>query len=237
MLVAYFDDSNTHDDAATVTLAGYIAPEMNWTAFEKETAELFKNEGIKIFHANKFEARKNEFKGWTPMRQLRFAAEWLDIAKRQVMCGYAVSLLKSDFDLARSDTGLAQEISAFGYSFQIALRRICARGSLWNVICDQGISIVIEDGNHKNRGVAANFQRMLKDNQPLIGRVKSLSFQEKGACHAVQLADFLAYYAGKDSERYRDSGEKRVRPYLDLAFSRVPTDVTYCSEFYRAPDW
>ena len=175
MLYAYLDDSHTHSGTATVTMAGYIAPSRGWKRFEKSSKKLFKKDGIGVFHAKEFENRKGAFGGWTAQRQLRFATEWLDIAHANVMCGYSVPILKNDYHKARKETGLAQDISAYGYCFKILLRNACRNRALWDQICAHGLSIIIEDGNVNNAGIEADFHRILQENGPLNGRVSSRS--------------------------------------------------------------
>ena len=78
---------------------------------------------------------------------------------------------------------------------------------------------------------------MLEENGPLNGRVQSLSFAKKNSCRAVQLADYLAYYAGRDAEIHGKLRRADNRPYLDIALERVPTDYALCSDFKRNPNY
>lgn len=237
MLYGYFDDSNTHGATKTVTMAGYIAPLENWRLFERASNDFFRREGIGRFHAKDFDKRSGDFKGSTLVHQLRFATEWFDIARETVMCGYAIGIDKADYNQAKSETRLAQSISPYGYCFKILLRKICKNGALWDQICSRGLHLIIEHGNTGNAGLSVDFEAMLRENGPLNGRVKSLSFAKKDDCRAIQLADYLAYYSGRDTEIYSDCQMPRDRPYLDIALQCVPTDYALCSKFVANPDY
>ena len=237
MLYAFLDDSNTHASARTVTLAGYIAHKDARSVFEQSSTALFHETGITTFHARKFEKRDGIFKGWTPPKQLIFATEWLNVATANVMCGYSVTIDKAEFREAKATTRLAAEISPIGYCFKIALSKMCKNSALWQQICEHGLAIVLEDGNTNNRGMLKDFQRMLLENGPLNGRVRSLETAKKNSCCAIQLADYLAYYAGQDIETFGRSTMKRSRPMLDLALNAVPTDYSICFDFTPNPDW
>ena len=237
MLYAFLDDSNTDASAKTVTLADYIAHNDAWSVFEQNSRALFHRTGVTTFHARKFEKRDGAFKGWTPPKQLIFATDWMTAASANVMCGYSVTVDKAEFNEAKASTGLAAEISPIGYCFKIALRKMCKNSAVWRQICEHGLAIVIEDGNPNNRGMIKDFARMLSENGPLNGRVKSLETAKKNSCCAIQLADYLAYYTGQDIETFGRSTAKRTRSMLDLALTAVPTDYSICFDFTPNPDW
>ena len=50
MLVCYLDDSGTDRRNRLVTLAGYIAKEDQWSAFETEVEPIFGRYGVKVLH-------------------------------------------------------------------------------------------------------------------------------------------------------------------------------------------
>ncbi|MEQ1576915.1 MAG: DUF3800 domain-containing protein [Hyphomicrobium sp.] len=237
MLTAYFDDSHSHAETKTVTLAGYVSLAENWKGFENQSRELFRSDGVKLFHAKEFDGRKGCFKGWTMARQLRFITDWLDIASTTVMCGFSISVLKADYHKARSETGLAQSISPYGYCFEIALRRMCANGHFWSKICEQGMSIIIEAGNPGNQGIRVDFERIIAEHNRLQGKIHALDFNRKDSSQAIQLADFLAYYSGKRSERLASGQSIIDQSYLDIALVRMPTDMGLYREFYRTPNF
>lgn len=237
MLFAYFDDSNTHADAKTVTMAGYIARLDGWQLFEQQSEDLFKRDTISKFHAKEFNNRSGDFRGFSLQKQLRFATEWLDIAGQTVLCGYSRSILKEDYLQAKRDTKLAQSTSPYGYCFKIILKSMCSNGALWKTMDKEGIHIVIEHGNVWNEGIEVDYKQTIAQHEPLSAAIRSMSFVQKSSCRAIQLADYLAYYAGRDIEIHGRSLAVRDRPYLDIALQRVPTDFKYCTDFYRNPDF
>jgi hypothetical protein len=65
MLVAYLDDSGTHDGSPVVTMAGYVGIDDAWTAFETDVAPIFANYAVEVLHAKDFHDTRDAFKGWS----------------------------------------------------------------------------------------------------------------------------------------------------------------------------
>ena len=78
-LVCYLDDSGNEDDPI-VTLAGYIAPAVDWLNFEVHARELFDAHKLPYLHTMDLHQRKREFKGAVTVTgwcQLRVASSFL----------------------------------------------------------------------------------------------------------------------------------------------------------------
>ena len=142
MITGYFDDSGTHSDAATVTMAGFIAPDEAWKKFERASDRLFKKEGVAVFHAKEFYHGKNEFSGWSDARKLRFATEWFDIAAPWVMRGATRSADKASYAKVKKEHGLVQNTSAYGFCLGMVLKDLCADAEVWQAIETKGLSLI-----------------------------------------------------------------------------------------------
>ena len=62
MLVAYLDDSGTDDSSPITTIAGYVARDDAWTAFETDVAPILAGYGVQALHAKDFHDTRGSFK-------------------------------------------------------------------------------------------------------------------------------------------------------------------------------
>lgn len=236
MLIGYFDDSGTHDSTRAVTMAGYLAPDNEWHAFELSAARLFKEYGITLFHAKHFYQGQNQFRGWTPMRQLMFATELFDLATQHARHGVACSVTKDHFDALRKNTGLLPRTSSYGYCLQVVIKKLCADPIIWDDIQENGLALRIESGNANNQNVALEFERIRQENN-LEHLLLSVEFVGKTHCRAIQLADYLAYFAWQLANK---AAEKRLwerSPLHDIAVDRIRTVGCLAEDFSPNPDY
>jgi hypothetical protein len=64
MLIAYYDDSGTHDGSAAVVYGGFIGHEDTWASFEPKWRAILQRERLKRFHLADCEAGEGEFRNW-----------------------------------------------------------------------------------------------------------------------------------------------------------------------------
>ena len=75
VLVCYLDDSGKDPQNSVTTLAGFLARESDWQAFEREVEPIFKRHVVSILHTRDLESTNGEFKGWTVLKKQAFVAE------------------------------------------------------------------------------------------------------------------------------------------------------------------
>ena len=64
VLVCYLDDSGSYPQNSVTTLAGFLAREFDWLAFEQEVEPIFEHHGVSALHATDLEQTRGEFKQW-----------------------------------------------------------------------------------------------------------------------------------------------------------------------------
>jgi hypothetical protein len=69
MLVCYLDDSGKDAQNPITTIAGYVASEDAWAAFEKEVESYFAERKVSILHAVDLHNTRGEFKGWSVLNK------------------------------------------------------------------------------------------------------------------------------------------------------------------------
>src|SRR5262245_6944036 len=74
VLVGYLDDSGKDPQNRVTTLAGFLARDTSWKAFETQVEPVFKRARVNILHAKDLEATRGEFKGWKVIQKQAFVA-------------------------------------------------------------------------------------------------------------------------------------------------------------------
>jgi hypothetical protein len=103
MLIAYFDDSGTHDGAPVVLMGGLIGTEDEWKSFEPEwrarLQEPLPGKGaLKRFHMTDCEAGTGEFTGWNRAERDAVIKEFRDIILKHDLGGYACAVPRKEWD-------------------------------------------------------------------------------------------------------------------------------------------
>jgi len=94
VLVGYLDDSGKDAQNRITTLAGYLATDEQWKAFEQEVEPWFAEFKVKQLHTMDLHKTKGEFQGWSVLRKQAFVARICQVMSRHVMMGISVSAVK-----------------------------------------------------------------------------------------------------------------------------------------------
>jgi hypothetical protein len=195
-MTGYFDESGTHGkESPVVTIAGFIASDDQWRAYERDLSQLLIEHEVKVFHAIEFRTRKGDFKGWPTQKRARFNSRFLKLADDHLACGLAMVLRPEDY------TNIYR-VGQFSRRARIDTHYgLCFRTALWKSAvlmkdrrADWPLNVVLETG-HKNAGdairVFGEFQEGL--NAEYSSSLGKLDFASKGNCLPLAMADSLAY--------------------------------------------
>ncbi len=80
VLVCYLDDSGKDPQNPVSTIAGYVAREAAWAAFESEGESWFSEYGVNILHAKDLQDTDGEFSGWPVLKKQAFVREYAEPA-------------------------------------------------------------------------------------------------------------------------------------------------------------
>jgi hypothetical protein len=91
-------------------------------------------------------------------------------------------------NLARkADTGLSKRQSPYGIAFIAAMNAVLRDEVLGPIARRDGISFVLEGGNHNNSGIVESYQQIKQQHRADF--LKSITTVSKSSCVAIQMAD------------------------------------------------
>jgi hypothetical protein len=191
-LIAYIDESGTHDGSPITVIAGYLSSPDRWATFEMEWADLL--EGLRTDHLHAIDLfhGKGSFKGVPLSRRLDIGDQATMIARKYAVVGLSIVLTDFDYRDIFRDASMPKNVS-LDSKYGICFRHLVAHLAVL-ADDDNRISIIAESG-HKNQGAA---QLILKEyrstaDRLLARRIKTVTFVQKRDCFGVQAADLLAF--------------------------------------------
>jgi hypothetical protein len=195
-MTAYFDESGTHgNDSPVVTIAGFIASDHQWRAYEHDLSQLLTEHDVRVFHAIEFRTRKGDFKGWATPKRARFNSRFLKLADNHLAYGFAMVLRREDYtSIYRVGrfTRRARIDTQYGLCFRTALWKSAVL--MKDHSADWPLNIVLESG-HKNAGDAIRVFGEFQDglNTEYVSSLGAFDFASKASCLPLAMADSLAY--------------------------------------------
>jgi hypothetical protein len=235
-MYGFFDDSGTDASSPVAVMAGYVAHTAAWERFELKSKRLFHSERIPFFRAKLFDHGEKSFRGWTDARRLKFATTWYGFAQHNVLRGVSAGVHKADFAAGKAKDRKVPGISPQAYALQIALSHLFRDKEVWREIEKHGLQLVVESSVTADAGIRDDFQRIVNVNN-LAKHLRPIIFATKKHCHALHLADYLAYYSHRFALTALHGSIKGRTPYLDIAQERVTTIMKLAEKFEPNPDY
>ncbi len=240
VLVTYLDDSGTDWDSPVVTMAGYVAGFAEWQRFESGTDGVFDRYEIPFFHSKEFHDTKCQFSGWSRIKKNSFVDEWYGVASPFVRFGISISVQKKTYDLRKLQLGLGQNMSAFGFCFNVVIDRLLREPEIGRIVAADGLSFIVESGTTYNSSLERIFHGVMRRHN-LESRLKSVSFADKRQCKALQLADLLSFYAKRHFVQCNKRGRNiPVDGILQRVTRRIRTWAFFANNFGKVrplSDW
>jgi hypothetical protein len=122
VLVCYLDDSGKDPQNRITTMAGFIAPEICWEAFELTVEPVFVEYGVEILHAKPLHDTDVPFDGWRTGKKRAFVTRICEKMQGLIPLGIAMSAVKGTYaDEARkrkrTNTAYAKQANQDGVAF------------------------------------------------------------------------------------------------------------------------
>ena len=211
VLVAYLDDSGKDPQNRVTTVAGYVAKDTAWAAFEAEVEPIFAKYGIKVLHAKDLAATKGEFAGWTVLQKESFVAQICIVLARHATLGVSMSAVKEVYDRrAKESTHRKKTSRPYTFCMNVIIDWILRDIRTGRIAWDEGVALIVEAGHENNPEAEENFHKVIKLHN-LASVLRSITFVPKENSRAIQVADLIAFYSRRDSNAF----EKSVREGKD----------------------
>jgi hypothetical protein len=130
---------------------------------------------------------------------MQFVQDLFELVRKSCVLGVSVSVLKAGYKAAGLREKLNQNISAYGMCFSIIVEYIHNAPELAK-LAHHGISFRVERGNKNNPDIEQRF-KYFADHEQLVDVIKTMKFVDKAHSAAIQLADFLAFYSRRHTEK------------------------------------
>ncbi len=224
VIECYFDDSGTHKGHEFVTMAGYVSVDASWRQFEVNARTYFSDFGVSCLHSIDFHNTRGEFKNWSGIKKRSFLSGLYNLLAPHVAYGLSVTVLRSQFDRKKAETGLSKNQSAYGFAFNWILDSLLKNKDIQLGVEKFGatLSIKVENGNHNNKELLEAYQ-YIRSKYSLNKKLKDMSFVGKTDCIAVQMADVVAYFSRRHAKQTEENGRRPVDPdgFLKIICDRV----------------
>jgi len=194
MLLCYLDDSGTDRQNRLVTLAGYIAKEDQWSAFETEVEPIFGRYGVKVLHTVDLHNTDGEFADWTVIKKQAFVARICLAMSHHVPLGMTMSALKGVYHVRAAESGRKRTVTPYAFCFNVIIDWILTSVIVGRAAHSEGVSFILEGGSKNNAEAGKQFH-VIKKLHNLESVLGSICFVEKKSCRAIQMADLLAFYS------------------------------------------
>ncbi len=210
MLVCYLDDSGKDPQNPVSTIAGYVAREAAWAAFEFEVESWFSEYGVNILHAKDLQDTDGEFSGWPVLKKQAFVSRICQARSPHLMMGMSMSAVKDTYQVRAAESGRKRTVTAYSFCMNVILDWLLRDIRVGEAANTEGLALVLECG-HENNSEAEQLFWQVREMHGLEKIFRSISFVPKDGCRAIQLADLLAFYSRREAvalERARRLGEE-----------------------------
>lgn len=189
---AYLDDSY-QEGASIVTLAGYLAPTTEWVRFEDCAKGVFDDFSVQTLHSKDFRSGRKCFKDWPRDKKILFIEAIVSCLQGLEVCAISTSVTKGLSKSFKRASKKNSGSSPLGIAFGQVAYKCCEGSGLPLLKKERKVHFVIEAGNKNNAQIARDFKERKKKGG--LKNARSLSFEPKTSCRAIQLADFWAFYS------------------------------------------
>lgn len=212
VLTCYLDDSGKDPQNLVTTIAGYIARDDAWKAYEEAVEPIFSEYKVKLLHAKDLHSTDGDFVGWGGIRKQAFIAKLCMARSQRLMMGLSMSTLKSMYKQRAEESTRKRPITPYTFCFNIIIDLIMTDIRIGGAVNSAGVALVLERGHENNNEAEEQFYQ-IREQHKLHNVLRSISFVPKDACRAIQLADLLAFYSRRDSNALTKAKQKGRSAY------------------------
>jgi hypothetical protein len=217
-VIAYFDESGSHQGAPVFGLACFVAHERHWNDFRKRWRRLLDQQSVPEIHMADLEARRGYFKGWSQERYELLRTTIGIILSGVRLWGFYNAFLMKDYDavIQRPKPGRRFYWPATPYmiSFQAILEMMADR--MASRLQPTGKIVCVCDRNDQAAGEARQrFEFLRKTRAGWEHLYPTLTFTSMKDELCLQAADVLVYENCRWMQTWVRHGENGTSPSED----------------------
>jgi hypothetical protein len=198
VLVCYLDDSGKDPQNPITTLAGYIARDTAWEAFESDVEPWFSEFNVGILHAKQLHDTDADFKGWPVLKKQTFVSRICQARNPHIMMGLSMSAEKGTYKLQTAQSNRKRTATPYSFCFNVINDWVFRDIRIGRAANTEGVAYVLECGHENNAEVQKEFYAIKQQHPDIADLMHLISFVGKASCRAIQLADLLAFYSRRD---------------------------------------
>lgn len=227
MLICYLDDSGKDPQNPITTLAGYIARDTAWEAFETDVEKRFSQFNVDVLHAKQLHDTDADFKGWSVLKKQAFVSRVCEARNPHVMMGLSMSAEKATYKLHTAESKRKRTATPYIFCFNVINDWIFRDIRIARASNTEGVAYIIESGHENNAEVEQEFSAIKRQHPDIANLMHSISFIGKASCRAIQLADLFAFYSRRNDAamlraKKEGSDSYRVETMIRIVTENLP---------------
>lgn len=237
-LSAYLDASGSVVDpkCQLFTVAGYVATEKQWDAFEKQWQDALNDAGVSHLHMKHFAHSRGDFLDWKgdEERRARFLERLIGIIRSLQLRHFSVSLNMDHYRKMDTRYKLTESVGAYSMIVATAMGKIEAWHRRYHG--DDSLLFFLEKGDAHQETLRTLAARVgLEDGpQPIFVHKRSKENGSDKYCLPIQASDLLAYEHAKCLTDAFVKGKQKARESLfhlsDRGIDPIHPKWTYLDE-------
>eukprot|EP01037_Dinobryon_pediforme_P005768 gene5769-5831_t len=198
---AYFDESGTHEGSPVTTMAGALATDRQWRAFQVELDRIKKSFEFSVLHTKDLKARAGQFSGWSVEKGMSLISELSKIVAQGITHTSVITLSNTEYDAfyRNNDNPKRMRIDTrYALCMRLTLvsivEEIIRRFGHNDRVLRSRLSVIAESG-HKHAGDAERAFTEEANDLSKVGfnLLESIKFAGKNEYDPLMIADFMAY--------------------------------------------
>jgi hypothetical protein len=234
-LIAYMDESGTHDEKGvqpgsdTAAICGYVATYKRWVQFQKHWGKALNRHGVTEMHMKYFAHSRGEFEGWSEDKRrslVRALDEVIDDTKLFALGGL---ISVTDYVHILPDWAKAEVKHPFYFAVAVMFKSLAQ----WEGHLPTGKIDFVLDEKEGFEGYTREMFSTLKRLNPIHAeRLGNLTFRSSSQFRPLQAADVLAYEVRRSASDRFAGKSGPGRGSLRLLIKNKDVIVGYADEEY-----
>lgn len=237
VLVCYLDDSGDDQNNPITTLAGFVAKEDGWRAFETAVEPHFLEYGVRVLHTKDLHHTHGEFKSWKVLKKQFFVNRICRELSSTIVQGITMSVVRGTYKVRAEEYKRKRTITPYSNCFNVILDWVLSGAVAGRLAHEEGVAFILETG-HRNNAETEWLFNGIRSTFALESVLRSISFVGKNECRAIQMADLIAFYSRKHVVAQLKAHEKQQpepqEPMMNLIAGSVPIRSFVATDFGAA---